>query len=146
MQNVTTLNSDCQLLTEPINLKPTAATPAKLEILEEVSLWKLSWLSAAPNRKNQRVSSSVFQRLPIIIVVVGFTLMFMWQTTHSIQFYSILYVSLVLVSSREGLFHSCFLWRGPFPDIDLASRDVSGSEGNEWQLRCLAPGQVVAVT
>ena len=35
---------------------------------------------------------------------------------------------------REGLFHSFFLWRGPFPDINLASHDVFGSEGKEWQV------------
>ena len=35
MQNVTTLNSDCQLLNEPMNLKPRPATPAKLEVFEE---------------------------------------------------------------------------------------------------------------
>ena len=36
LQNVTTLNSDCQLPTEPINVKLPPATPAKLKVLEEV--------------------------------------------------------------------------------------------------------------
>ena len=49
---MTTLNSDGQLPTEPINVKLTPTTPAKLEVFEEVPLSKLSKLSAAPNRKN----------------------------------------------------------------------------------------------
>ena len=40
--NVTTLNSDCQLPTESINVKLPPATQAKLEVFEEVPLSKLS--------------------------------------------------------------------------------------------------------
>ena len=48
---MTTLNSDCQLPTEPINVKLPPTTPAKVEVFEEVPLSKLSKLSATPNRK-----------------------------------------------------------------------------------------------
>ena len=57
LQNVTTLNSDCQLPAEPINMKPTPVTAARLEVFEEVPTSKLPELPVAPNRKNYSVSN-----------------------------------------------------------------------------------------
>ena len=49
---MTTLNSDCQLPAEPINMKPTPVTEARLEVFEEVPTSKLP---EAPNQKNYTV-------------------------------------------------------------------------------------------
>ena len=57
LQNVTTLNSDCQLPVEPINMKPTPVTAARLEVFEEVPTSKLPELPEAPNQKNYAVSN-----------------------------------------------------------------------------------------
>ena len=57
LQNVTTLNSDCQLPAEPINMKPKPVTVARLEVFEEVPTSKLPELPEAPNRKNYTVSN-----------------------------------------------------------------------------------------
>ena len=54
MQNVTTLNSDCQLPTEPINVKLPPVTAARLEVFEEVPTSKLPELPEAPNQKKLR--------------------------------------------------------------------------------------------
>ena len=52
---MTTLNSDYQLPAEPINIKPTPVTAARLEVFEEVPTLKLPELPEAPNRKNYTV-------------------------------------------------------------------------------------------
>ena len=62
-----TLNSDCQLPTEPINVKlPPVVTPAKLEFFGEAPSIFLLRLSEAPNRKNQNVRDSAFKVTRII--------------------------------------------------------------------------------
>ena len=57
MQNVTALNSHCQLPVEPINMKLTPVTAARLEVFEEVPTSKLPELPEAPNQKNYAVSN-----------------------------------------------------------------------------------------
>ena len=55
LQNVSTLNSDCQLPTEPINVKLPPVTPMELEFFGEAPSIFLLRLSEAPSQKNQRV-------------------------------------------------------------------------------------------
>ena len=49
---MTTLNLDYQLPADPINIKATPVTAARLEVFEEVLTTKLSKLSEVPNKKN----------------------------------------------------------------------------------------------
>ena len=51
---MTTLNSDFHIPAETINMKPTQATAARLEVFEEVPTSKLPELPKAPNRKKLR--------------------------------------------------------------------------------------------
>ena len=55
LQNVTTLNSDCQLPTKPINVKLPLVTLAELEFFGEAPSIFLLRLSEAPSQKKQRV-------------------------------------------------------------------------------------------
>ena len=57
---MTTLNSDCQLPAEPINMKPTPVTATRPEVFEEVPTSKLP---EAPNRKNYTLSFSIWGKI-----------------------------------------------------------------------------------
>ena len=54
MQNVTTLNSDCQLPTEPINVKLPPVTPMELEFFGEAPSIFLLRLSEGQSKKNPK--------------------------------------------------------------------------------------------
>ena len=51
LQNVTTLNLDCLLPTEPINIKLPPVTPAELEVFGEVPSIFLLCIYEGPSKK-----------------------------------------------------------------------------------------------
>ena len=69
MQNVWSSNSDGRQSTESINLKPIPVTAPGTQLSGEVSYFFVRPSVGPTTLTNQRVSSSVFQRSPIIIVV-----------------------------------------------------------------------------
>ena len=66
---VPTSNADWELSTEAINLKPMQGTATELEFFGEVDTSHKFSSPEAPNKKNQRVSSSVFSVSSYILVL-----------------------------------------------------------------------------